>query len=306
MANRHAHEFQRILCPIDFSAHSRSALLYADELARRSGGRLFVMYANDPLLDVALSASAYDTEALEKRTIAELKRFVSRAGVTAAAEMVAVSGRPAQQIHREVRRLRADLIVMGSRGLTGVAKSLFGSTTELILRASRVPVMVVPRLKMRRPEQREWLRGWPGAVALIPIDLADYNMVDVRRALTVVAQLGASPLFLHAIPKVRFPSWLRVAPPPDYAKLTTTWTAIKKKVGAVARGSECRFVVGDPADQIAASAAAADAGVIVLSLKRGHDGTRRGSVSYRVVASDVAPVLALPEVARVTPLRKRA
>lgn len=305
MVKRRAGGFQRILCPIDFSDYARSALSYADELARRSGGGLCVMFVNDPLLDTAAAAAAYDMEALHQRTLKELKRFVARAGITTPPELVAVSGHPAQAIQREALRRDADLIVLGSRGLTGVAKTVFGSTTERLLRTSAVPVMVVPRLKGRRSARRGGLEGWPGAVALVPIDLADYNLADLKRAMAVVAQLGASPLFVHVIRKMRFPSWLRLSPPVDHAKLTATWQTIKKAAGPLAQDSECRFLVGDPADQIAASAAAVDAGVIVLTLVKGSSGARRGSISYRVVAHEVAPVLALPGAGRVTPAARR-
>lgn len=53
--------FQSILCPVDFSTHSRIALQHAMAIAHRTGGRLTAMYADDPMLAAAVGAG-YDHE----------------------------------------------------------------------------------------------------------------------------------------------------------------------------------------------------------------------------------------------------
>ena len=45
--------FRSILCPVDFSDQSRVALRYAAAVAHRAGGRLSILYVNDPLLITA-------------------------------------------------------------------------------------------------------------------------------------------------------------------------------------------------------------------------------------------------------------
>ena len=52
-------------------------------------------------------------------------------------------GRPATEILGLVAQAGYDLIVMGSRGLSGVRRLLFGSTAEEVIRAAALPVMVV-------------------------------------------------------------------------------------------------------------------------------------------------------------------
>ena len=51
--------FETILCPVDFSDHSRQALAYAALLASRSKGQLIVIFVEDPML-VAAAGVAYD------------------------------------------------------------------------------------------------------------------------------------------------------------------------------------------------------------------------------------------------------
>jgi nucleotide-binding universal stress UspA family protein len=60
--------FQSILCPIDFSDQSASALRHAAALKRRTGGRLTALFVADPrLIDAAVSA--YDERGLERASI---------------------------------------------------------------------------------------------------------------------------------------------------------------------------------------------------------------------------------------------
>src|SRR4029079_16749068 len=67
--------FRSVLCPIDFSDQSRLALRYAAAIARRSHGRLSILYVNDPLL-IAAAGIALSDVALATRNLAELRRFV--------------------------------------------------------------------------------------------------------------------------------------------------------------------------------------------------------------------------------------
>ena len=70
--------FQTILCPVDFSDHSRQALSYAALLASRSDGRLVVIFVEDPLL-AAAAAVKYDEKTLFDKARKELRRLAERA-----------------------------------------------------------------------------------------------------------------------------------------------------------------------------------------------------------------------------------
>jgi nucleotide-binding universal stress UspA family protein len=66
---------------------------------------------------------------------------VARTKRVSAAEKIS-EGNPAMTIVREASKLSTDLIVMGSKGATGVERILLGSTAEKVLRWSSVPVLV--------------------------------------------------------------------------------------------------------------------------------------------------------------------
>jgi nucleotide-binding universal stress UspA family protein len=200
-----------ILCPIDFSAHARSALRHALELARRAQSTVTVLFVSDPLLEAAAAAAAYDAAALRERSHAELRQFVAGAGGRAGdhVSLVTAFGQPAAEIEKAARRGGAELIVMGSHGLRGAGKWFFGSTTERVLRSSRVPVLVVPRLNARgRAAEARALAAWPGRRAVVAVDLDDYAIAEVRAALRAVQRLGAAPTLAYVVPPARWPSWL--------------------------------------------------------------------------------------------------
>jgi nucleotide-binding universal stress UspA family protein len=75
---------------------------------------------------------------------------VATAGTAAGVESVTTDVRPGTP-HREilayVEEHDADLVVLGTRGQTGLERYLLGSVTERVLRSSPVPVMTV-----RQPE----------------------------------------------------------------------------------------------------------------------------------------------------------
>ncbi len=145
--------FQTILCPIDFSDHSRQALAYAALLASRNKGRLVVIFVEDPML-AAAAAVTYDEKALLDKARKELRRLVERTiapyGLPVSSVTLDVAvGRPHEEIERTAERLRCDVIVMGAHGRTGANKLMLGSTTHRILGSSPLPVLATPPVSGR-------------------------------------------------------------------------------------------------------------------------------------------------------------
>ena len=116
--------------------------------AKRSAGRLHVLYVNDPLL-VAAAAVALGDRTFASVALGELPPFVAKAipaGTIKAAAInyVAETGQPDRTIVATAQRLRCDLIVMGTHGLSGADRLLIGSTTERLFRLTPVPLLAVP------------------------------------------------------------------------------------------------------------------------------------------------------------------
>ena len=144
-------ELRQILCPVDFSDLSAHALRYASMLARCGNARLVVAYAE------SFSPPPYFTESqlgeLERQTRdafrgaeSALRRFVDAeldAEAASATEVRIVEALPVDGIRRLSREIKADLIVMGTHGRSGVNRLMLGSVAERLLRESEVPVLTV-------------------------------------------------------------------------------------------------------------------------------------------------------------------
>jgi len=174
--------FRLILAAVDFSRPSAKALRYAAAVARASGGRVLAMHVIDPLLDAA-AARAYAERTLIDETRTDLAKFVRSAlGAAGAAgvDCEVLVGAARQTLIARSRKLRPDVIVMGTNGRGGVAKAFFGSTTEALLRRYDGPVMVIPR-GCPDPEA-----NWPG-----PSVVAAVGTGPRRRAMMMAAARAA-------------------------------------------------------------------------------------------------------------------
>ena len=140
--------FTSILCPVDFSEHSERALEVALDLAALTGAHLTIVHVVDAFLDAASRASG-NRETLEAQTQQELQdllqRIASAAGKEPRTIAIAVAvGDAAEQVLKQADECESDVIVIGTQGLEGAERFVFGSTTEGVLRAARVPVLAVP------------------------------------------------------------------------------------------------------------------------------------------------------------------
>ena len=115
--------FHSVLCPVDFSDHSRRALAYAALLTQRMKGHLSVIFVEDPLL-IAAAAVAYDEKALMEKGRKQLRQLVERTiapyGLRIADVTIDVAvGRPHDEIAWTADKLGCDIIVLGAHGRSG-------------------------------------------------------------------------------------------------------------------------------------------------------------------------------------------
>lgn len=132
----------RILVPVDFSEPSELALSRACTLASTHDATITLCHVGEPLNPDWV----FDTTLLEREIIeqaqASLKAMVERygAGLKIKAEMR--FGRPVETIVELAQKLKADLIVIGTHGYTGVKHLLLGSVAERIARHATCPVLI--------------------------------------------------------------------------------------------------------------------------------------------------------------------
>lgn len=135
----------RILLATDFSAHSDVALDLASVLARRYDAHLEVVHVLDRTPEYLRYGSAASV-AFDKEARLYAARRLDSIGSDLRAEALAVhthlpEGHATEVISEEAKRLNADLIVMGTHGLTGLAHAVIGSVTARTLRLAECPVL---------------------------------------------------------------------------------------------------------------------------------------------------------------------
>lgn len=163
--------FQQVLVAVDGSPTSNRGLKSAIGLASDQHASLTVLHVIDDTAGVSyvgdmgyIPANFVDTllEDLRKngrRILAKAEAAARDGGVEAKTVLVETKGRTvADTIVNQARKLRADVIVLGTHGRRGLRRVLMGSDAEAVLREARMPVLLV-----RAPEGSRSAPAEPGA-----------------------------------------------------------------------------------------------------------------------------------------------
>jgi nucleotide-binding universal stress UspA family protein len=290
-----------VLCPVDFSDAGRGALRYARAIVEHFGGRLVILTVEDPLLTEAIdlgSGTVWDPEDTRKE-LADFSAMVfagrSRQGVFDVAHEVAV-GNPANEILRVAQKEQCDLIVMSTQGLTGARKFFFGSTTERVLRETRVPVLATPAVG-DGPDDLEQAGRTVGRI-LVPVDLTAASARQVLIASRLAQALNVPLIVTYVIEPVRSPLAARLHLHSIELERRARGEEVLRTLMATVPPqlhSEALLVYGDPAEEITKLASDRQAGLIMVGLHGSPLlGPRMGSVTYRVLCLTPGLVLAIP------------
>lgn len=139
---------RRILHPSDFSSASRAAFAKAVELAKKNRAELTIVHVLSPVMPVPgdgyISPKVYEEMVASSRAWAkkELGKRIARAKAAGVrARGVLREGTAYQEIVRAARR--ADLVVMGTHGRSGLARFFLGSVASKVVPAAPCPVLTV-------------------------------------------------------------------------------------------------------------------------------------------------------------------
>lgn len=144
--------FKSILMPVDGSTLSYKPMQVATDLARLSSGKLIVMSVAEPRLFNGTDADSLQTgQTVEEMHLHAAKLnaqkvldYAEQANVDCEA-VVSMSRLPDEEILEAAKQFHCDVIVMATRGKTGVLDMIFNeSLTQEVLRKSMVPVLVFP------------------------------------------------------------------------------------------------------------------------------------------------------------------
>jgi nucleotide-binding universal stress UspA family protein len=143
--------FERILLSVDGSEDSDKAVRATRDLARLHGSEVFVVHGRDlaivappsPQSPLPLRQAGEEDDA-EARLLVDMAVAELRSGeVTASGRTFDKNGAVAPQILEAARSTGADLIVLGSRGMSRLKEIAIGSASHKIIRSADRPVLLV-------------------------------------------------------------------------------------------------------------------------------------------------------------------
>ncbi len=153
---RHAlRDLRQVVVGFDGSAHARRGVELIARLNPPRGGRVSLFTAVDTMhvpsqamvpLDARATISAEVTR-INKKRLTETHQALDRATRTLTragwrVDRVVSTGAPLRELLATVADTRADLVVVGAKGVTGVRQLLLGSVAEGTLSRSPVPVFI--------------------------------------------------------------------------------------------------------------------------------------------------------------------
>ena len=213
-----------------------------------------------------------------------------------------VRGRPFEEICKLASEIGADLIVLPTRGYSGLKHVMLGSTAERVVRYASCPVMVLRGKGVPSILLNESPRG-NGRMIVAPVDFSRCSMAGVRYAARLAKTSGALLRLVHVV----FPFSEMVGMDRLSANATSLLKAAKRRavermawLGAMTflDGVRCETEIraGSVTDELCAASARPETDVLVIST-HGRTGFRRavlGSVAERVVRYARCPVITVP------------
>ena len=140
---------KKLLVPCDFSAQATNAFKSALSIAGKAGGEVHVLHVielpvlHDAVLMPVLSFEEALFRELEEKATKEFSRLqeYNTAGISVSTKVL--FGPTSRMILDYITDNEIDLVIMGTRGVSGLREVFIGSNTEKIVRQSTVPVLAV-------------------------------------------------------------------------------------------------------------------------------------------------------------------
>jgi nucleotide-binding universal stress UspA family protein len=137
-----------ILVPTDFSSAAVHAGHYALKLAARHSSRVILFHAvGIPIMNSAEEVefiTAGEIEKIEHEQLVQLRHLYKKSHPTVEIETHSHTGFAVEEIADFAGKSKADLIVMGTRGATGLKEIMVGSNTANLIGHTEIPVLAVP------------------------------------------------------------------------------------------------------------------------------------------------------------------
>ncbi len=291
----------RMLLATDFSRFSEGAEAYACALAASWGATLTVISVlefppginpNYPVNRLYLGELMKEA----RRRFTDLKARAAKRGISVHTSVT--TGIPSEEVLAAAKTDDMDLIVVGTKGKTGLEHVLLGSTAERIIRMAPCPVLAVPAERQRAEGGSGDTNGPPVLERiLVPIDFSDCSLDAVEYAVLVAQRGKASIKLLHVLEPVSYGLDFTLLHETKREQMRRAITERLSSLVSAVTSAEVRaefFIRGGlPADSILDAALTQPADMIVMGThgRRGLSHTFFGSVAESVLRKARCPVL---------------
>lgn len=162
-----------IIAPIDFSNASANALSFAAELSRRAAARLIVINI------LQKGEAEEETKNKLKSVASDLKKSF---GPGLNCEWSLEHGNLITSLKKIITTQQPDLIVIGTKGASGLKKTLIGSSSVKVLANTKVPVLVIPEVA----RFENFLAKGKNRIVLA----TDLDLLENEKALEILREIG--------------------------------------------------------------------------------------------------------------------
>jgi nucleotide-binding universal stress UspA family protein len=290
-----------ILLATDFSRWAAGAEAYASCLASTWRADLTVMTVLEfpPGLNPEYPVNRIYLGELMKTAKARMTELTARVAARGVSIHTRIAtGIPSEELLAAAKAEDSDLVVVGTKGKTGLEHVLVGSTAERVIRTAPCPVLAV------RTERGEGEGGGPDPCRgvsleriLVPIDFSDCSLDALEYAVQVARRSRASIRLFHVLEPVSYGldfSLLHVAKREKIREVIgERLSGLAKALAAAQVPTDVELHGGLPSDSILDGAKTMPADLIVMGThgRRGLSHTLSGSVAEAVLRRSSCPVL---------------
>jgi nucleotide-binding universal stress UspA family protein len=283
----------RILLATDCSreaARAQDAALFWARACHAGLDVLAVLEA-PPGMDPDYQVNQLYLDQLQKEAGRAVDRVISEAsGCGVGARASILRGMPVQQINETAKELKSDLVVMGTRGRTGLAHILLGSTAEGVVRGAPCPVLTVRSVGADEQPVRV-------TRIVVPVDFSDCSLEAMEYAVQAARQFAAAVTILHVIEPASYGLDFTINHAGDAEKAAAALGRRLDEFVTLCKGqgieAERRLRSGAPGAVIPSVAQESGADLIVMGThgRRGFSHLVSGSVAEAVLRHAPCPVL---------------
>jgi nucleotide-binding universal stress UspA family protein len=289
-------KIERILLATDCSNWAKRAGDYAHALAASWQAHLTIMTVLEfpPGLNPDYPVNQqYLADRMREASdqLSEFRRRVSHTGLEISTRIA--TGVPSQEITAAAKGEGSGLVVLGTRGKSGLAHVLLGSTAERVIRTAPCPVLAV-HAEEASSSGEEGIRV---ERILVPVDFSDCSLDALEYAAIVAGRARASIQLLHVLEPVSYGLDFALVHAEErkrqHERLTKRLQDLSEALSASGINVTARLRGGVPVDSILDELSKSGADMIVMGThgRRGLSHMMAGSVAESILRLTQCPVL---------------